>query len=86
LRRDPISETREKGKKICGKVKRPATGEGGDWWSRPMGVKAKGTPRVCQGEKSNFHIPGIPTISFPYKLYFQRKKVQSKKGLHNLFF
>jgi len=28
----------------------PGTGEGGDWWSRPMGVKEKGTPRVCHRE------------------------------------
>jgi len=28
----------------------PGTGEGGDWWSWPMGVKAKGTPRVCHRE------------------------------------
>ena len=24
-------------------------GEGGDWWSLPMGVIAKGIPRGCQG-------------------------------------
>ena len=35
----------------------PGTGEGGDWWSWPMGVKAKGMLRVCQGESSNFRIP-----------------------------
>ena len=34
-----------------------------------MGVKAKGMLRVCQGEISNFHIPGTPTISFQQKLY-----------------
>ena len=28
----------------------PGTGEGGDLWSWPMSVKAKGIPRVCQGE------------------------------------
>ena len=28
----------------------PGTGEGGDWWSWPMGVKAKGTPRGCHRE------------------------------------
>jgi len=35
----------------------PGTGEGGDWWSWPMGVKAKGMLRVCQGASSNFRIP-----------------------------
>jgi len=35
----------------------PGTGEGGDWWSWPMGVKAKGMLRVCQGESSNSRIP-----------------------------
>jgi len=34
----------------------PGTGEGGNWWSSPMGVKAKGMLRVCQGESSNFRI------------------------------
>ena len=33
------------------------TGEGGDWWSWPMGVKAKGMLSVCQGESSNSRIP-----------------------------
>jgi len=28
----------------------PGTGEGGDCWSWPMGVEAKGTPRVCHRE------------------------------------
>jgi len=28
-----------------------------DWWSWPMGVKAKGMLRVCQGESSNLRIP-----------------------------
>ena len=32
------------------RINPPGTGEGGDWWSWPMGVKAEGTPRVCQGE------------------------------------
>ena len=27
----------------------PGMGEGGDWWSWPMGVIAKGIPRGCQG-------------------------------------
>jgi len=27
----------------------PGMGEGGDWWSRPMGIIAKGIPRSCQG-------------------------------------
>jgi len=31
----------------------PGTGEGGDWWSWPMGVKAEGTPRVCHREWKN---------------------------------
>ena len=35
----------------------PGTGEGGDWWSWPMGIKAEGMLRVCQGESSNFRIP-----------------------------
>ena len=47
------------------------TGEGGDWWSWSMGAKAGGTLRACQGEQSDFHIPGIPTISFQSKLYYQ---------------
>jgi len=29
------------------RTRSPGTGEGGDWWSWPMGVKAKGIPRVC---------------------------------------
>jgi len=45
----------------------PGTGEGGDWWNWPMGVKAKGAPRACQGEYNNFRIPRIPTISFQLK-------------------
>jgi len=28
------------------------SGEGGDWWSWPMGVKAKGIPRVCHCESN----------------------------------
>jgi len=27
----------------------PGMGEGGDWWSWPMGVTAQGIPRGCQG-------------------------------------
>ena len=40
------------------------TGEGGDWWSWPMGVKAEGIPRGFRHGWKNAHIPGIPTISF----------------------
>jgi len=52
------------------------TGEGGDWWSWPMGVKAEGTPGSWdQGLPSwmekNARIPGIPTISFQLKFYSQ---------------
>ena len=43
---------------------------GADQWA--PGVKAEGTLRVCQGESSNFRIPGIPTISFQFKLYSER--------------
>ena len=35
----------------------PGTGEGGDWWSWPMGVEAEGMLMVCQGESINFRIP-----------------------------
>jgi len=41
----------------------PSTGEGGDWWSWPMGVEAEGIPRVCHRDWNNARIPGIPTIS-----------------------
>ena len=42
----------------------PGTGEGGDWWSWPMGVKAEVTPRGCHGEWNNTRIVGMPTITF----------------------
>ena len=46
------------------RARSPRTGEGGDWWSWPRGVKEKGIPWVCHGEWKNPRILGIPTIIF----------------------
>jgi len=55
----------------------PETGEGGDWWSWPMGVKAEGTSRVqvCHREfEKNASILGIHTISFQKTLLSTNKQ------------
>jgi len=48
-------------------------GEGGDWWSRPMGVIAEGILRGCQGLFTPVS-SGYPLFVFNKKLYSQRKK------------
>jgi len=49
----------------------PGMGEGGDWWSWPMGVLAKGIPRGCQGLST--------PVSLGYLLSVFNKTLLSKK-------
>ena len=53
-------------------------GEGGDWWSWPMGVIAKGNLRGCQGLFTPLSL-GYQLWVFNKKLYSQRKKEERKR-------
>jgi len=55
----------------------PGMGEGGDWWSWPMGVIAEGVLRGCQGLFAPVSL-GYPLSVFNNKLYSQNK--QTKTG------
>jgi len=61
----------------------PGTGEGGDWWSWPMGVKAEGIPRVfhCQLQK-------MPTsLGYPLSVFNKNSTLHlgalDSPGWHN---
>ena len=52
-------------------------GEGGDWWSGPIGVIVEGILRGCQGLFTPVSL-GYPISVFNKKLYSERKKERKK--------